>query len=1042
MAIYNSLKILNDDEIKELFEIPTIEPKDRELLFEITPEDKVYLDKQTIIANKVNYILQVGYFRAARKFYKFSFVDVQDDVQYILKAHFSNTSHLPDSITKEKHYAAQKNIMAIYKYKRYDASFETNLGRQAKRLSKRDLTPRFIFDELLHYCEQYRIIRPKYSTLQSLVSKAIAREENRLTTKLAVLLDKDSRTILDSLLTKNDTISSLALLKKDPKGLATKEMEAELEKQRNIAHLFEQSKQIIPALSISRQNLQYYAGLCEYYYDTYQFRSFNNKKSRLYMMCFVWQRFIKLNDHLTSYFIHKVSWYINEALFYAKGCVLDAKLDIGQDRKLASKMLKIVNNSTVSDADIRPCCYDIVSKDKFDEFTNKLARPDIDENSYVWAYYTEEHAAIKRNLRAIFLSLNFNLDKNTKIKEAVEFIRDHFHSKEKTKDPVAQGVPLAFIPKQTLKFIVYKKAVSVSPGSKRTKNVKHINIQRYEMAIYKAIVEALGAGNIFVPDSVNYRSLEDELIPLHVWIEDKDKILRDLSDCINTAPIEDILSVLDTELSNLYKHVNKRIKSNENKYIKVDQDKLTWRLPYKKDADSADNPFYEQFKSIGIANIIDFTAGKTNFYDCLTHILNQGSKSRPRPEHIKGYLVSQGEGIGHKKVAESSDVSYQSLIDMEGKFIRVESLVEAGDTIINHIAQLPIFKHYNLSDYGIHASLDGQKLETKYQTILSRYSTKYFGYGKGVVSYSLIANHLPVSTKIIGANEHESHYVLDIVYNNSSDLKISAVSGDMHSVNRVNFGLMHLFGYEFMPRITKINEKADTSLVAFAGTKIFKNDLIKPADTVNTKLIISEWDNIKRIMASLARKDVAQSTIIRKLSSYSKKNRTLKALIEFDRIIMSIYILKYVDDVQLRQRVHRALNRGEAFHQLRKALLQVSGKKILGKSENALEISNQCNRVLACCIIHYNASLLSELLIQSEIAGDEQLASRIKRLSPVAWQHISLHGNFIFSTNEEVVDIKGIIQKLLTNFKDGANASNPYSIRAKGANQDKPVLSG
>ncbi len=461
--------------------------------------------------------------------------------------------------------------MAIYKYTRYEAKFETELSRQAKRLSKRDLTPRFIFDELLHYCEQFRIIRPKYSTLQSLVSKAIAREENRLTTKLAVLLDKNSRIILDSLLTKNDTISSLALLKKDPKGMATKEMEAELEKQRDIAYLFEKSKKVVPALNISRQNLQYYAGLCEYYYDTYQFRSFNNKKSRLYMIGFVWQRFIKLNDHLTNYFVYKVSWYINEALSYAKGCTLDAKLDIGQDRKLASKMLKIVNNSTVSDADIRPYCYGIVSKDSFDEFTNKLAKPDIDENSYVWAYYTEEHATIKRNLRAIFLALNFNLDKNTNIKEAVEFLRDYFHSTEKTKDPLAQGVLLAFVPKHILKFIVYKKAASISPGSKKTKNVKYINIQRYEMAIYKAIVEALSAGNIFVPDSVNYRSLENELIPLHVWCEDKEKRLNDLSDCINTSPIEDILTVLDTELSNLYKHVNKRIKSNENKHIKVDK---------------------------------------------------------------------------------------------------------------------------------------------------------------------------------------------------------------------------------------------------------------------------------------------------------------------------------------------------------------------------------------------------------------------------------------------------------------------------------------
>jgi len=88
------------------------------------------------------------------------------------------------------------------------------------------------------------------------------------------------------------------------------------------------------------------------------------------------------------------------------------------------------------------------------------------------------------------------------------------------------------------------------------------------------------------------------------------------------------------------------------------------------------------------------------------------------------------------------------------------------------------------------------------------------------------------------------------------------------------------------------------------------------------------------------------------------------------RVLIDIYMLKYIDEIQLRRKVHRVLNRGEAFHQLRSALLQVSGKKILGKSENALEISNQCNRLLTCCIIYYNATLLSELLVQAELIGD------------------------------------------------------------------------
>lgn len=104
---------------------------------------------------------------------------------------------------------------------------------------------------------------------------------------------------------------------------------------------------------------------------------------------------------------------------------------------------------------------------------------------------------------------------------------------------------------------------------------------------------------------------------------------------------------------------------------------------------------------------------------------------------------------------------------------------------MNHTAKLPIFDEYNLADYGVHASVDGQKFVTKYNTIKSRHSKKYFGMMKGVVLYSLNVNHLPLCLKVIDANEHESHFLLDIVESNTSDVEIMAVSGDMHSINRV-----------------------------------------------------------------------------------------------------------------------------------------------------------------------------------------------------------------------------------------------------------------
>lgn len=349
----------------------------------------------------------------------------------------------------------------------------------------------------------------------------------------------------------------------------------------------------------------------------------------------------------------------------------------------------------------------------------------------------------------------------------------------------------------------------------------------------------------------------------------------------------------------------------------------------------------------------------------------------------------------------------------EKSFIRLETLRKANDRIVNAIGALPIFTYYNLSDYGIHASLDGQKVESKYLTVKARYSSKNWSLSKVLVSYTLVPNHVPVNSMIIGANEHESHYVLDILHNNSSNLKIHAVSGDMHSTNRVNFFLLYIFGYWFTPRLTSISEKAEKNLMSFLDVNHYKNYLIKPASQVDKKLIINEHGNIQRIIASLALKESTQSIIIGKLSSYKSMNPTLKAMIELDKIIMSTYMLDYVDDPDLRSIVHRALNGGEGFHQLRSAILQMSDRKFTGRTEPALNISNECNRFLANCIIYFNASILTNLFEVYEKQGHTKMCEKLKRLSPVAWQHINMVGKFEFYANQQKLDLLKITEGLV-----------------------------
>jgi TnpA family transposase len=95
-------------------------------------------------------------------------------------------------------------------------------------------------------------------------------------------------------------------------------------------------------------------------------------------------------------------------------------------------------------------------------------------------------------------------------------------------------------------------------------------------------------------------------------------------------------------------------------------------------------------------------------------------------------------------MADICNLSYQELSSVAANYIRLETLKEANDRFANATARLPIFRHFDIDEVE-HSSSDGQKFEAAIPIINARHSSKYFGLSKGVVSYTLVANHVPAS---------------------------------------------------------------------------------------------------------------------------------------------------------------------------------------------------------------------------------------------------------------------------------------------------------
>jgi len=323
---------------------------------------------------------------------------------------------------------------------------------------------------------------------------------------------------------------------------------------------------------------------------------------------------------------------------------------------------------------------------------------------------------------------------------------------------------------------------------------------------------------------------------------------------------------------------------------------------------------------------------------------------------------------------------------------------------------LPIFDSYLLSN-NLHGSVDGTKKKLRRHLLRARYSTKYFGSDVGMVLMTMGLGHIPFAAKVVGANEHESHYVFPMMIQNNHIIDPDIISTDTAGTNNINDLLYYVAGKIHAPCYRSIFDKAE-KICGFKPLSKYKDALIKPESTVNKRKIREKWPEILPILYSLFSHDSNQEKIVQQLSSHDFNSDVKEALWELNKILKSIHILKYIDDPQYRRDIRTALNRGEAYHQLLKTIGDVGGGDFRGMSEMEVEIWNECMRFIALIIIYYNMSLLSKLLVINKARGNSEAVAYLASISPVASQHLNLSGLYQFSDTRTEIDVDDVVAKM------------------------------
>jgi hypothetical protein len=91
---------------------------------------------------------------------------------------------------------------------------------------------------------------------------------------------------------------------------------------------------------------------------------------------------------------------------------------------------------------------------------------------------------------------------------------------------------------------------------------------------------------------------------------------------------------------------------------------------------------------------------------------------------------------------------------------------------------------------------------------------------------------------------------------------------------------------------------------------------------------------------------------------------------------------------------------------------QVKKVCCVGSKPTAVRPSAKVSRLLANCIIYYNACILSELLERAERRQDYQRADAIKRANPASWKYVNLYGAYSFLDIGDGVDLQELVNLL------------------------------
>ena len=161
-------------------------------------------------------------------------------------------------------------------------------------------------------------------------------------------------------------------------------------------------------------------------------------------------------------------------------------------------------------------------------------------------------------------------------------------------------------------------------------------------------------------------------------------------------------------------------------------------------------------------------------------------------------------------------------------------------------------------------------------------------------------------------------------------------------------------------------------------------------------------EDLLRLAGSLKLGTVQAAGLIRTLQTKDRPTRLARALEELERLIKTLYLLRFIGDETYRRRILVQLNRGEGRHQLARIVFHGKRGELRQRCREGQEDQLGSLGLVVNVIVLWNTIYMDAALNQLRADGFDVRDEDVARLSPLGFDHINMLGRDAFILSDQL----------------------------------------